>query len=191
MLQTREALIAAGIAAIAEEGLDVSLDDICQRAGFTRGAFYVHFADRDDLLQTVMERVGRLFLEALFAGGTLESTIRRFVDAVGGGTYPLIGSAGVQFHQLLDACARSPVVKARYVALIHQSLQQLESQTDGGQKLGQIRQDVRAEELALLLMCTVVGAQTLLELEVPMDASRLATALMAMLQGQDRPRKRD
>jgi TetR/AcrR family transcriptional repressor of nem operon len=181
MAETREALIAAGIAAIAEEGLDVSLDDLCRRAGFTRGAFYVHFEDRDDLLQAVMERVGRLFLAALFAGGTLASTIGRFVDAVGGGTYPLIGSAGVKPHQLLDACARSPVVKARYVALIHQSLQQLESQAAGGQKQGEIRQDVRAEELALLLMCTVVGAQTLLELEVPMDAKHLASALMSML----------
>ena len=66
MPQTREALIAAGIAAIGSEGLDASLDAICARAGFTRGAFYVHFQDRDDLLETVMERVGRLFLESLF-----------------------------------------------------------------------------------------------------------------------------
>jgi hypothetical protein len=73
------------------------------------------------------------------------------------------------------------VVKARYVALIHQSLQQLESQADGGQKMGEIRDDVPAKELAMMLMCLVVGAQTLLELEVPMHAARLASALMLMM----------
>src|SRR4051812_40727719 len=57
--RTREALVEAGIALFAEQGLDgPSLDAICERAGFTRGAFYVHFRDRDELLQAVMERVG-------------------------------------------------------------------------------------------------------------------------------------
>ena len=37
---TRDALISAGMALFAEQGLDgPSLDAICDRAGFTRGAF--------------------------------------------------------------------------------------------------------------------------------------------------------
>jgi len=39
-----------------------SLDDICDRAGFTRGAFYVHFADREALLVAVMDHVGESFV---------------------------------------------------------------------------------------------------------------------------------
>jgi AcrR family transcriptional regulator len=39
--ETREAVIRAGMAAFTEEGVDLpSLDAICARAGFTRGAFY-------------------------------------------------------------------------------------------------------------------------------------------------------
>src|SRR5262252_1452795 len=51
MQRTREALIQAGIELFAEKGLDApSLDEICDRAGYTRGAFYVHFADRDEFV---------------------------------------------------------------------------------------------------------------------------------------------
>ncbi|MGH7328029.1 MAG: TetR family transcriptional regulator, partial [Polyangiaceae bacterium] len=57
-IETRDALIAAGAMEFAEKGVDgPSLDGICARAGFTRGAFYVHFRDRDDLLVAVVDRV--------------------------------------------------------------------------------------------------------------------------------------
>jgi TetR/AcrR family acrAB operon transcriptional repressor len=36
----------------------VTLRDIARAAGFTRGAVYVHFIDKDDLLVTVMEDMG-------------------------------------------------------------------------------------------------------------------------------------
>ena len=56
MAETREALIQAGLAEFAERGFDApSLDKICARAGFTRGAFYVHFENREDFLVAVME----------------------------------------------------------------------------------------------------------------------------------------
>ena len=49
--ETREALLQAAMAEFAEKGLDLpSLDAICARAGFTRGAFYVHFRDREELV---------------------------------------------------------------------------------------------------------------------------------------------
>jgi TetR/AcrR family transcriptional regulator, transcriptional repressor for nem operon len=133
------------------------------------------------LLQTVMERVGRVFLEALFSGGTLNTTISRFVEAVTSGAYPLTGPGGVKPHQLLDACARSAVVRARYLALIDQSLAQLGDQARRGQDVGEVRSDVRSTELAMILMCIVVGAQTLLELKVPLEATRLAPALLTLL----------
>src|SRR5215813_11962618 len=85
--ETRDALIAAGLAAFAEHGLDVpSLDAICARAGFTRGAFYVHFKDRDDFVVAVMEHVLGGFLDAVIATGDdahdLEHTVERFAEAI-------------------------------------------------------------------------------------------------------------
>src|SRR5262245_30280258 len=53
---TRQALLVAGLAELVEHGLDVpSLDAICARAGYTRGAFYVHFKDREDFFVAVMD----------------------------------------------------------------------------------------------------------------------------------------
>ncbi len=54
--RTRDALIQAGLELFTEQGLDVpSLDAICDRAGFTRGAFYVHFADRLQIRHGLIE----------------------------------------------------------------------------------------------------------------------------------------
>ena len=56
-LDTRDALIETGMVLFAKEGLDgPSLDAICEHAGFTRGAFYVHFRDRDELLSSIAQR---------------------------------------------------------------------------------------------------------------------------------------
>src|SRR5688572_24827364 len=57
-LATRDALIDAALVEFIEHGPSApSLDAICDRAGYTRGAFYVHFKDREDLLVAVMDRV--------------------------------------------------------------------------------------------------------------------------------------
>src|SRR6266545_6764537 len=68
--ETREALILAALSEFSERGLSApSLDAICARAGYTRGAFYVHFADRDELIAAVMEKVTGVLLDALIATG--------------------------------------------------------------------------------------------------------------------------
>src|SRR6516162_6516995 len=112
--ETREALIAAGMVAFGAEGLDASLDSICARAGYTRGAFYVHFKDRDDFLIAVMTTALESFLDAIIATGDaaldLEKTIAMFVAAVGQNTFPVVGG-GVHFHQFMAACARSERVR--------------------------------------------------------------------------------
>ena len=74
----------------------------------------------------------------------------------------------------MPARARRWCARALYVALIDQSLSQLGAQARRGQQAGEVRDDVRGEELAILLMCIVIGAQTLLELDVPLEATRLA-----------------
>ena len=63
---TRQALLEAGLEEFVERGLDApSLDAICARAGFTRGAFYVHFDNREDFIVQLMEWVGLRFLDTI------------------------------------------------------------------------------------------------------------------------------
>src|SRR5262250_414344 len=79
---TRQALLVAGLAELVEHGLDVpSLDAICARAGYTRGAFYVHFKDREDFFVAVMDWALSGILVAVMGvngNGDLASAISRF-----------------------------------------------------------------------------------------------------------------
>lgn len=53
--QTRERLFAAALEAFAERGvIGASVEQICDHAGFTRGAFYSNFADKDDLVLGIL-----------------------------------------------------------------------------------------------------------------------------------------
>lgn len=56
--QTREKLADAAMEVFAERGImAASVEEICERAGFTRGAFYSNYASKDDLLIELVQRV--------------------------------------------------------------------------------------------------------------------------------------
>ncbi|MDN5804236.1 MAG: TetR/AcrR family transcriptional regulator, partial [Microlunatus sp.] len=49
--QTRERLMAAARTVFADRGVEgASVEEICEAAGFSRGAFYSNFGDRSDLV---------------------------------------------------------------------------------------------------------------------------------------------
>jgi len=59
---TRERILSAAMEVFAEQGFHgASVEDVCERAGFTRGAFYSNFAALDDLVIELYEQhAGRL-----------------------------------------------------------------------------------------------------------------------------------
>ena len=64
--ETRQALLQAGLEEMVEHGWGTpSLDTICARAGYTRGAFYVHFENREQFESAVLEWVARSFLDLI------------------------------------------------------------------------------------------------------------------------------
>jgi AcrR family transcriptional regulator len=184
--ETREALIAAGIAAFAAEGIDApSLDSICARAGYTRGAFYVHFKDRDDFLIAVMSTAIAGFADAIIATGNaaldLDKTIALFVGAVEHGVFPLSG--GVHFHQFMAACWRSEPVRARYVDVIADAGRRVAFAIKEGQGAGTVRTDIDADAVGLMLVTLVAGVQGFLEVGFPVQIviARAAMDLAKML----------
>lgn len=63
---TRDRLIDAAREVLAEEGLQgASVEVICERAGYTRGAFYSNFETRQDLVLAVFHREKELALQHL------------------------------------------------------------------------------------------------------------------------------
>jgi AcrR family transcriptional regulator len=54
---TRERVLDAAREVFAERGVfGATVEEICERAGFTRGAFYSNFTDKDDVVGAVIER---------------------------------------------------------------------------------------------------------------------------------------
>ena len=68
---TRDKLVEAALDAFAEKGvLGASVEDICERAGFTRGAFYSNFTSKDELCIALLDaqyRVQRAALDRAIA----------------------------------------------------------------------------------------------------------------------------
>lgn len=55
--RTRQRLMAAALTVFAERGvIGSSVEEICEAAGFTRGAFYSNFADKDELVLALIEQ---------------------------------------------------------------------------------------------------------------------------------------
>ncbi|WP_375385557.1 TetR/AcrR family transcriptional regulator [uncultured Microbacterium sp.] len=66
--RTRRRLLDAAAEMFAEEGLDAaSVEAICERAGFTRGAFYSNFESKDELFFELATRVSNEKLAAVTA----------------------------------------------------------------------------------------------------------------------------
>lgn len=178
--ETREALIQAGIAELAAKGLqEPSLDAICARAGYTRGAFYVHFQDREDFVAAVMERVLSGFLDAIIETGSGEHAL---ADTLAGfaGALPGAGRA-IQLHRLIEACARSPRTRERWVALVRETALRVAKAVGEAQAGGGVRADVEAEQIAALLVSLALGAVAALESGVPLDPARARDAVLALL----------
>jgi AcrR family transcriptional regulator len=65
---TRARLMDAAFEVFAEEGLDgASVEAICERAGFTRGAFYSNFESKDELFLALVSTVSEQKLQAVSA----------------------------------------------------------------------------------------------------------------------------
>ena len=192
--ETREALIDAAAAEFGTRGLDApSLDAICARAGFTRGAFYVHFRDREHLVAAVMQRALGSFLDAIIATGEeahdLERTVRRFEDAVAGiaqlrdarsrDISPVPG--GVPFHRILEASERSDAIRKRFVALLSEAAERVAKTAAAGQIAATVRPDVSADALGAVLVTLAFGFVVSVEVGIPFDAAGARGVVLALV----------
>ncbi len=192
--ETREALLAAALAEFSERGLDApSLDSICARAGFTRGAFYVHFRDRDDLVVAAMERVLGALLDSVIGRGgepsDLDAVVTRFaglilaVDASrqrASDWQTALRTDAVPLHRILEACLRSPALRERFVSLLREAIERLAKTASAGQALRRVRADVDAEALATVLVALALGVLAALEAGVPVDVEAARRTVVSL-----------
>lgn len=186
--RTRQALIEAALELFSKQGLDApSLDAICEHAGCTRGAFYVHFADRDALIAAAMttrrsDVVGTLLGNA---DVPIQQVLQVFADAVESGAFPPAGA--VRSGELVSACRRSKTVRTEQHRLLSETHARIAERIELDQSRGRARTDVDARSLALVLLLAETGAELLLDLGLAFDVRGGAKALGALLEPCVRP----
>src|SRR5262245_26714278 len=184
--ETREALIQAGMDAFSEEGVDLpSLDAICARAGFTRGAFYVHFKDREDFFDAVVEKALQDFVDwVLSAGGTgggsVGDVVDRFLDVVRDNKLP-VNDRHRLLMQLVARGTKHDGGTQPYRALIEQAIARLTHAAEQGQSDGTVKRDLDPTQLGLLLVAASVGFIAVVEAGYAPDYEKIRAFMHALL----------
>lgn len=188
--ETRRALIEAALAEFAAKGFDApSLDAICARAGYTRGAFYVHFSDRDELVSAAMEHAIGTLVDSIMAsdeaaGGGVVSTVERFVAFMGlGGESEvpgLVAEGAPPFHKFLEACSRSEKVRGGMAQALERVIERLGKTIEAGQESGALRGDIPADGLATGLLLLALGVFSMNEIGLNFDVSATKGAVLRL-----------
>jgi AcrR family transcriptional regulator len=178
----REALIKAGMRAVAEDGPDgFSLRGVATRAGVTAPAVYRHFADKDELLAAIAAECLERFaaaVNAALAAAPGDSLAR----------FRAVGIANVQFAVAHPEHFRAMTVPGLFRRLDDKTRAELaawqQQQRDeilAGQAAGEIT-NIPVDELLLAANATVKGlAHMIVEGQLgPVDAARAKQLAIAV-----------
>ena len=122
--RTRQRLMTAAMEVFAERGVSgSSVEEICEAAGFTRGAFYSNFADKDALVLALIEQgVAEEYasaeeavteLKARGAGVAATDTVAQVLDHLNHGG-PTDRTSLLAQRELLLYAARVPALREPY-----------------------------------------------------------------------------
>ncbi len=162
---TRRNLLKAGLAVFSERGYTgATLQDIAVRAGLTRGAIYWHFGSKAELYAALIDeystRGSEITQSAIAEGGNLGDVLRRvFIRLL----------TAVEEEEDLRAAMELSMFKTERTDELQHSLRQ---QRQGGRQLiqgiasamqqgiesGELRPDIRAEDMAHGFMALQNGA---------------------------------
>jgi TetR/AcrR family transcriptional repressor of nem operon len=189
--RTRHALMAAGLDAIIESGLDVGLADICERAGYSRGAFYGHFRDRQDFLVSITEWMFSAMIDSLIsdqnAPDDLLVSAQRFTHALSTGQWPLIPRIRVAAVRLMDALSRWPKIRASFDRFTAETIERMQHGATAGQKAGLVRSDLDPNAIGAMLMIASMGAIILHNVGLSIDYKQQAETLLRMMSPKRTP----
>jgi AcrR family transcriptional regulator len=192
----RDQFIDAALELMLEAGVDgPTVTDVCRRAGLARSTYYLHFADREDVVAAAMGRiVGGFAVETLVAApGDLLSIFQNFIAAMSGpanlAQVAVKGTAAWRYHDTLQACAKSGYLRARYREFISEVQRTLAREIRKGQEIHAIRDDVDATAISKILVAVGFGVIGISEFEFQVDFAPLLVALariFAPLEGAQR-----
>jgi AcrR family transcriptional regulator len=153
--RNRRRLLQAAGEVFRERGLDAGVAEIAQRAGVGRGTLFRNFPSKEDLIAAVvvdsMTEVaarGRTLLEQPDAGAALFE----FLDDIAGRQR----ADRALFEAIADTFLTNPDIRAAHAEV----LGVLDELLSGAKRAGEVREDIGAGDVLLLLkgVCEVAGA---------------------------------
>jgi len=125
--QRRAELLAAGQALFLAKGIaGTSLDDITQRAGVSKGLFYLYFASKEDLVLALREQFSRDLADRMRAAAEAVPVEPVPADAVptteAGPADAVSVGEGAGWADRLDACVRAGLERYRDLHDLHEVL---------------------------------------------------------------------
>ena len=159
--ETRQRLLDSALNVFARNGYErATVDEIVREAGFSKGAFYVHFESKEDLfwemLQERIDKQQELFRQALDASLSVEENERRVLQTVFDDerTIPLGRAVFLEFtaHGMRNekVAERLAEMYGRWHAFVVEALTM-------GQEAGRVRQDIDVSLLASVIMAIIEG----------------------------------
>ena len=160
--ETRAKLLEAATCVLARSGFErATLDEIVREAGFSKGAFYVHFESKDDLFWAMLEeRISHqqeAFRRAVDYSKSMDYNVRMILSAVFGllGDDALWGSLFMEFHA---HAARNEKVRQRLGTMYERWRQLLVDILSVSRETGRMRTDADLELMATILVAAVEGS---------------------------------
>lgn len=184
---TRRALLAAGLQeTIARGGVVPSIEAISARAGFTRGAFYVHFKGRSDFVVEMLGWVVGDIFEAIFrrAGEDqqdLRGIVTRFVDILVKGEWPDVSDIRAAYLSVIAGLRDSPRVRQRHAELMEAAIARLEQAMSEAQRAGVVRGDLDPRKGAEMLLVLGIGLIVWDHVGIPIGPTALRDYVLALL----------
>jgi AcrR family transcriptional regulator len=189
--QTQERLMAAAARVFAERGIiGASVEEICEAAGFTRGAFYSNFADKDELVLALI----RQSIKAQYAAAEqaiaqtkatqdhpdaadlVSSTLAAFEEAGHSGREAILTE-----RELLLYAARQPALRAPYLAFVEECDRQLAVLIADALAYAGLEFRVAFADGMALLTATYEHQRTHQLFGVDIDRQLMQTLLMAII----------
>ncbi|MFC5827290.1 TetR/AcrR family transcriptional regulator [Nonomuraea insulae] len=145
-VRNRQLLLRAAAEAFAEQGTEVTIAEIAQRAGIAKGTVFRHFATKDDLVAAIMgEMLDNLVASGMRLAGAADSAaaLLEFM------------TTGIELlardRALCEVVGRPSLQHPAVRAGIDRLCEVVETLTDRARRAGAIRQDITGQDIVLLL----------------------------------------
>ncbi|HEX9697688.1 MAG TPA: TetR/AcrR family transcriptional regulator [Actinomycetota bacterium] len=184
---TRQALLHAGLEGTIEKGgLVPSVESICAAAGFTRGAFYVHFKSRSDFIVEMLGWVVGEVFRTIFVTTTqqyadLAAIVERFTKTLAQRDWPVVVDLRAAYFSVIAGTRESEKVRERHVVLMGAAVDRIEQAFTEAKAAGTVAASVDPRGAAHLTMLLAIGMIVLDDSGVDIDPVGLGAEFLLLL----------